>query len=119
MIEQWVGDKIKQEADLDLWLKRYKKHRNFMVNLYIEEYAPSKNYFNEAQKYLSVSKIRHYICAEASWLTNIHLLLSNLGVININNYNYNNEMNNIRSIFKVDETGHKSLVENVNRTEKL
>lgn len=58
-----------------------------------------------------MGKVREYICDDAYWLMKIHLFLSNLGVINANIYNYQQEANNQNYIFKTNPNHSVSLLD--------
>jgi len=93
-----------------MWIKLYRKHRNFIVKLYINEFAICNYDINIEGRYLSASHIRKYLCCDAFWLMKLHLFLSNMGIININSYNYNMELNNRLHIFKEMADGKKELL---------
>lgn len=61
-------------------------------------------------KYLSASCLRKYLGCDGYWLMKLHLHLSNLGVINVEHYDYNLEMNSRRHIFKNRPDGKKELL---------
>lgn len=92
-----------EREEFVLCLRTYRKHRNFIVKLYDEEFAAE-------QRYLSASCIRRYLSCDSFWVMKLHLLLSNLGVINSHNPAFSLEASNKTHIFRTSLSGKRELL---------
>ena len=98
-----------KEEELAQQINLYRKHRNFIVELYARDFAEGTIGSHSDRKYLSASCIRKYLSCDASWVMRIHVYLTNLGVINVHTLNAL-ESNTQLHVLKTKPDGKKTLL---------
>lgn len=82
--QKFIQDIDENDASFCELIKKYRSHRNTIIDVYYRNFWPNK-------QYMSASRVRKYISDDAYWLMKIHIFLTNSGIINQANINFCNE----------------------------